>query len=195
MVPEDLFARIQWAKLTFKVNIFFIPPIYLPKQNIDNTKRKGKLPFSEPPTQLLSNNTINFVFQSCTRHCFRAFKWYGATIQKWYWTNGIKSNCIYCQWRKKWKQKGRRPVPTSLRIIGFHSIGRIVQLHLIKVNYWFYYQVWVFGDIFWRNLVVLAFFANEEKNESKREEDQYQPTLGLLDFIPLAELCNSILSR
>jgi len=36
--------------------------------------------------------------------------------------------------------------------------------------------------------------ANEEKNESKREEDQYQPPLGLLDFIPLAELCNSILS-
>ena len=44
-------------------------------------------------------------------------------------------------------------------------------------------------------LKAIASTANEEKNESKREEDQYQPPLGLLDFIPLAELCNSILSR
>jgi len=43
-------------------------------------------------------------------------------------------------------------------------------------------------------LKAIASTANEEKNESKREEDQYQPPLGLLDFIPLAELCNSILS-
>ena len=44
-------------------------------------------------------------------------------------------------------------------------------------------------------LKAIASTANEEKNESKREEDKYQPPLGLLDFIPLAELCNSILSR
>ena len=44
-------------------------------------------------------------------------------------------------------------------------------------------------------LKAIASTSTEEKAESKREEDQYQPPIGLLDFIPLAELCNSILSR
>ena len=141
MVPENLFALIQWAKLTLKVYIFFIPSTYLGKTCIVKNVRGHCHFLNYLLTQLFTNNSIDFVFQSCTRHCFRAFKWYRATIQKWYWTNGIKSNCIYCQWRKKWKQKGRRPVPTSFGIVGFHSFGRIVQLRLIKVNCWFSYQV------------------------------------------------------
>ena len=31
-------------------------------------------------------------------------------------------------------------------------------------------------------------------NEAKKEEDQFQPPIALLDFLPLAELCNCILS-
>ena len=44
-------------------------------------------------------------------------------------------------------------------------------------------------------LKAIASSVNEDKAESKRAEDQYQPPIGLLDFIPLAELCNAILSR
>jgi len=43
-------------------------------------------------------------------------------------------------------------------------------------------------------LKAIASTSTEEKAESKRDEDQYQPPIGLLDFIPLAELCNSVLS-
>ena len=130
---SHLYNEQRWLlKLIF--SILHLPTSYLGK-TLNSTKRKGTLPFSELLTQLLfTNNTINFVFQSCTRHCFRAFKWYRATIQKWYWTNGIKSHCIYCQWRKKWKQKGRRPVPTPFGIIGFYTFGWIVQCHSIKVK-------------------------------------------------------------
>ena len=73
-----------------------------------------------------------------------------------------------------------------------------MQLYPFKVNYFIFLAILAnFGHFghFAVFFMKSGIFANEEKNESKREEDQYQPPLGLLDFIPLSELCNSILSR